>query len=152
MRTVCDLVRLGGGTLRAGGSQATALQEVDVDVISNRDCYEKNGYTSSQIDAMLATLAVALVGVAAGTQCAGESCAAHNITGDDTGSTLQTGRSHQAPGGFFCKAARCSTGSVCSSTRSLLFHYSSVEVKFCLVAEVSPACATAYMAFWCCNT
>jgi len=40
----------GWGTLRAGGSQATTLQEVDVDVISNRDCYEKNGYTSSQID------------------------------------------------------------------------------------------------------
>ena len=62
---------------------------------------------------MLGIFAVALVGVAAGTQCAGESCAAHNITGDDTGSTLQTGRSHQAPGGFFCKAAWCSTDSVC---------------------------------------
>jgi len=39
----------GWGTLRAGGSQATTLQEGEVGIISNSDCYTKFSYSSSQI-------------------------------------------------------------------------------------------------------
>jgi len=40
----------GWGTLSSGGSQPDVLQEVAVDIISNSDCVNKFGYTSSQID------------------------------------------------------------------------------------------------------
>lgn len=40
----------GWGTLQAGGSQPNTLQEVNVDIISNADCVNKFGYSSSQID------------------------------------------------------------------------------------------------------
>jgi secreted trypsin-like serine protease len=40
----------GWGTLRSGGSQPDTLQEVAVNIISNDDCVNKYGYTSSQID------------------------------------------------------------------------------------------------------
>lgn len=40
----------GWGTLKAGGAQPDKLQEVAVDVVSNTDCVDKFGYTSSQID------------------------------------------------------------------------------------------------------
>ena len=51
-------------------------------------------------------------GMATGMHCAGGSCEAHNTTGDNEISMLQTERS-KSNGGFWCKAAWCSTGSVC---------------------------------------
>jgi len=40
----------GWGTLRAGGSGPTILQEAEVGILSNADCVNNKGYTSGQID------------------------------------------------------------------------------------------------------
>lgn len=43
----------GWGTLSAGGSQAQTLQQAEVSIISNSDCYRSFGYSSSQIDSSM---------------------------------------------------------------------------------------------------
>jgi len=39
----------GWGTVAAGGSRPTTLQEAEVSIVSNEDCWKKNGYRESQI-------------------------------------------------------------------------------------------------------
>lgn len=39
----------GWGTLRSGGGRPSTLQEAEVTIVSNEDCWKKNGYSESQI-------------------------------------------------------------------------------------------------------
>jgi len=43
----------GWGTLASGGSQAQTLQQAEVTVISNTDCYRDYGYSSNEIDSSM---------------------------------------------------------------------------------------------------
>merc|ERR1719150_3632328 len=43
----------GWGTLSSGGGTPSVLQEAQVNVISNSDCHEQYGYSSSQIDSSM---------------------------------------------------------------------------------------------------
>jgi len=49
--TSCSIT--GWGTLASGGGRPDVLQEAQVSVISNTDCYQQYGYSSSEIDSSM---------------------------------------------------------------------------------------------------
>jgi len=48
-----DLVTFGFGTLTSGGTTPNIMQEVTIDYITNADCVNSYGYTSSEIDSSM---------------------------------------------------------------------------------------------------
>jgi hypothetical protein len=48
-----DLVTFGFGTLTSGGTSPNIMQEVTIDYITNADCVNSYGYSSSEIDSSM---------------------------------------------------------------------------------------------------